>query len=153
VLGHADFAFPDTDAGPVGEPARTSRGSLGPGCGRGGGPATRAGRPAPVASMRSAALSLRKRPWPGVHGLVPRSAGRVATTTAARSSGSICTSWPVSGAWMTWRVVHLGAMPRGDLRETLLAIREFLYMLDMYSGHLWAEALLTEKTRSALVGP
>lgn len=51
------------------------------------------------------------------------------------------------------RVVHLGAIPRSDLRETLLAIREFLYMLDMYSGHPWAEALLTEKTRSALVGP
>lgn len=51
------------------------------------------------------------------------------------------------------RVVHLGATPRSDLRETLLAIREFLYMLDMYSGHLWAEALLTEKTRSALAGP
>ena len=51
------------------------------------------------------------------------------------------------------RVVHLGATPRSDLRETLLAIREFLYMLDMYSGHLWAESLLTEKTRSALVGP
>jgi len=51
------------------------------------------------------------------------------------------------------RVVHLGSMPRGDLRETLLAIREFLYMLDMYSGQLWAEALLSEKTRSALAGP
>ena len=25
---------------------------------------------------------------------------------------------------------------RSDLRETLLAIREFLYMLDIYSGHL-----------------
>jgi hypothetical protein len=51
------------------------------------------------------------------------------------------------------RVVHLGAMPRADLRVTLLAIREFLYMLDMYAGHSWAEALLAEKTRSALVGP
>lgn len=51
------------------------------------------------------------------------------------------------------RVVHLGAMPRADLRETLLAIREFLYILDMYSGHPWAEALLTQKTRSALTGP
>jgi hypothetical protein len=51
------------------------------------------------------------------------------------------------------RVVHLGAMPRADLRDTLLAIREFLYMLDMYAGHSWAEALLAEKTRSALVGP
>lgn len=51
------------------------------------------------------------------------------------------------------RVVHLGAMPSGDLRKTLIAIREFLYMLDMYSGQLWAEALLTEKTRSALAGP
>jgi hypothetical protein len=51
------------------------------------------------------------------------------------------------------RVVHLGAMPRGDLRGTLIAIRELLYMLDMYSGHSWAEALLTEKTRSALTGP
>jgi hypothetical protein len=51
------------------------------------------------------------------------------------------------------RVVHLGVMPRCDLRETLLAIREFLYVLDMYAGHLWAESLLTEKTRSALIGP
>jgi len=51
------------------------------------------------------------------------------------------------------RVVHLGAMPRADLRQTLLAIREFLYILDMYSGHPWAEALLAEKTRSALTGP
>jgi hypothetical protein len=51
------------------------------------------------------------------------------------------------------RIVHLGAMPRGDLRGALLAVREFLYMLDMYSGHPWAETLLTEKTRSALAGP
>lgn len=51
------------------------------------------------------------------------------------------------------RIVHLGAMPRGDLRDALLAIREFLYVLDMYSGHAWAEALLTEQTRSALAGP
>jgi hypothetical protein len=51
------------------------------------------------------------------------------------------------------RVVHLGAMPRGDLRQTLLAIREFLYMLDLYAGHAWAEALLTETTRAALTGP
>jgi hypothetical protein len=50
------------------------------------------------------------------------------------------------------RIVHLGAMPRGDLREGLLAIREFLYLLDMYSGHPWAAALLTEKARAALAG-
>lgn len=48
------------------------------------------------------------------------------------------------------RVVHLGAMPRSNLRETLLAIREFLYMLDMYAGQPWAEALLTDTTRAAL---
>jgi hypothetical protein len=48
------------------------------------------------------------------------------------------------------RVVHRGEMPPGDLRQTLLAIREFLYMLDMYTGHPWAEALLTETTRRAL---
>lgn len=48
------------------------------------------------------------------------------------------------------RVVHLGAMPRSSLRETLLAIREFLYMLDMYAGHPWAEALLTDTTQAAL---
>ena len=51
------------------------------------------------------------------------------------------------------RIVHLGAMPRCDLREALLAIREFLYLLDMYSGHAWAATLLTEKTQSALAGP
>lgn len=51
------------------------------------------------------------------------------------------------------RVVHLGVMPRSDLRATLLAIREFLYLLDTYSGHPWAEALLSETTRSALVQP
>lgn len=48
------------------------------------------------------------------------------------------------------RVVHLGVIPQGDLREALLAIREFLYLLDTYSGHAWAEALLTEATQSAL---
>lgn len=51
------------------------------------------------------------------------------------------------------RIVHLGAMPRGDLRGALLAIRELLYMFDMYSGHPWAADLLTEQTRSALAGP
>lgn len=51
------------------------------------------------------------------------------------------------------RVVHLGAMPRGDLRGTLLAIREFLYLLDKYSGQPWADAMLTQATRSALVEP
>lgn len=50
------------------------------------------------------------------------------------------------------RVVHLGAMPRSNLRETLLAIREFLYMLDMYTGQPWAEDLLTDTTRVALTG-
>jgi hypothetical protein len=50
------------------------------------------------------------------------------------------------------RVVHLGVAPRNDLRATLLAIRDLLYLLDTYSGHQWAEALLTETTRSALVG-
>jgi hypothetical protein len=51
------------------------------------------------------------------------------------------------------RVVHLGAMPRRDLPGTLLAIRDFLYMLDMYAGQPWAETLLTETTRAALTGP
>jgi hypothetical protein len=51
------------------------------------------------------------------------------------------------------RVVHLGAMPRGDLRITLLAIREFLYLLDKYSGQPWADAMLTQTTRSALAEP
>jgi hypothetical protein len=51
------------------------------------------------------------------------------------------------------RVVHLGAVPRVNLRVTLLAIRDFLYMLDMFAGHSWAEALLAENTRSALLGP
>jgi hypothetical protein len=51
------------------------------------------------------------------------------------------------------RIVHLGAMPRCDLREALLAIREFLYMLDLYSGHSWAATLLTVKTQSAMAGP
>jgi hypothetical protein len=50
------------------------------------------------------------------------------------------------------RVVHLGALPRSNLRETLLAIREFLYMLDMYAGHPWAELLLTDTNRAALTG-
>jgi hypothetical protein len=48
------------------------------------------------------------------------------------------------------RVVHLGAMPRGDLRGTLLAIRELLYVLDVYAGQPWAEALLADATRTAL---
>jgi hypothetical protein len=51
------------------------------------------------------------------------------------------------------RVVHLGATPRGDLRGTLLAIREFLYLLDRYSGQPWADAMLTQTTRSALAEP
>jgi hypothetical protein len=44
-------------------------------------------------------------------------------------------------------------MPRGDLRITLLAIREFLYLLDKYSGQPWADAMLTQTTRSALAEP
>jgi hypothetical protein len=49
------------------------------------------------------------------------------------------------------RLVHLGAIPRRDLRATLLTIRDFLYLLDFYSGQPWAETLLTDMTRSSLV--
>jgi hypothetical protein len=51
------------------------------------------------------------------------------------------------------RVVHRGAMPGGDLRAILLVIREFLYLLDIYAGQAWAETLLTETTRTALMTP
>jgi hypothetical protein len=51
------------------------------------------------------------------------------------------------------RVVHRGAVPGGDLRAILLAIREFLYLLDTYAGQAWAETLLTQTTRAALVTP
>jgi hypothetical protein len=48
------------------------------------------------------------------------------------------------------RVVHRGTMPRLDLRSTLLDTREFLYLLDCHAGHLWAEALLSQRTREGL---
>jgi hypothetical protein len=47
-------------------------------------------------------------------------------------------------------VVHQGAQPTRSLRETLGAVREFLYLLDLYAGHPWAAEQLSEATLAAL---
>lgn len=47
-------------------------------------------------------------------------------------------------------VVHRGAEPTISLRETLVAIREFLYLLDLYKGNVWAIEHLSATTRASL---
>jgi hypothetical protein len=47
-------------------------------------------------------------------------------------------------------VVHRGAKPEVSLRETLAAVREFLYLLDFYRGKQWAACHLSNETRSEL---
>jgi hypothetical protein len=47
------------------------------------------------------------------------------------------------------KVVHRGASPTTWLRPTLVTIREFLYLLDLYAGHQWAAGLLSEQSRNA----
>lgn len=48
------------------------------------------------------------------------------------------------------RVVHRGATPDVFLRDTLGSIREFLYLLDYYNGHVWALTKLSNETIAAL---
>ena len=50
-------------------------------------------------------------------------------------------------------VVHRGVLPSLPLYKTLQSIREYLYLLDFYSGEQWAAAHLTEETRVALGRP
>jgi len=47
-------------------------------------------------------------------------------------------------------VVHRGAEPAISLRETLVAVREFLYLLDLYEGNIWATEQLSATTRASL---
>lgn len=47
-------------------------------------------------------------------------------------------------------VVHQGAQPTRSLRETLGAVREFLYLLDFYAGHPWAVEQLSDATLAPL---
>lgn len=47
-------------------------------------------------------------------------------------------------------VVHRGAEPSIPLRKTLGAVREFLYLLDLYMGHAWAAEQLSVTTRMSL---
>lgn len=47
-------------------------------------------------------------------------------------------------------VVHRGVEPTIELRETLGAVREFLYLLDLFEGSVWAAERLSATTRGAL---
>jgi len=47
-------------------------------------------------------------------------------------------------------VVHRGATPGIYLRETLLAVRELLYLLDFYAGNLWAVSYFSPEMIAAL---
>jgi hypothetical protein len=47
-------------------------------------------------------------------------------------------------------VVHRGAGPHVSLRDTLAAVREFLYLLDFYRGKQWAVSHLSTETRTEL---
>lgn len=47
-------------------------------------------------------------------------------------------------------VVHRGIDPSVNLRQTLIAVREFLYLLDLYAGQAWAASHLSEETIAAL---
>jgi hypothetical protein len=48
------------------------------------------------------------------------------------------------------RVVHRGIAPSVPLRETLAAVREFLYLLDYYVGRPWATTQLSDHTVAGL---
>jgi len=47
-------------------------------------------------------------------------------------------------------VIHGGKTPGLDLRGTLIAVREFLYLLDLYEGNPWAVAHLSSETTTAI---
>jgi hypothetical protein len=47
-------------------------------------------------------------------------------------------------------VIHRGTHPELDLRETLLSIRELLYLLDYHAGFAWASAHLSIDTQNFL---